>query len=73
MKIQSKKDTQLIENEKKVLEKVDQHPFIMKYYGFMQDSKNSYFITELIKGEDLFSYHRYVGNFNPKQTEFYGS
>lgn len=45
----------------------------MKYYGYMADQRNAYFITELIDGEDVFSYHRYVGNFNSKQTAFYGS
>lgn len=45
----------------------------MKFYGSMSDIKNAYFITELIKGEDLFTYHRLVGNFNNKQTAFYGA
>ena len=77
-----------IENERKILELM-QHPFIvstfmlcqliivcivqMKYYGFMQDERYIYFVTELLKGGDLFTYHRSVGNFNEKQTAFYGA
>lgn len=73
-----------IENEKKILELIS-HPFIvsvlaiiylsiqMKYYGFMQDERYIYFVTELLKGGDLFTYHRTVGNFNPAQTAFYGA
>ena len=70
-----------IENEKKILEVLD-HPFIvstliltvqLSYYGFMQDDRYIYFITELLKGGDLFTYHRSVGNFTCEQTEFYGS
>lgn len=45
----------------------------MKYYGFMQDDRYIYFVTELLKGGDLFTYHRSVGNFNPHQTAFYGA
>ena len=38
----------------------------------MQDNMYIYFVTELLKGGDLFTYHRGVGNFNAKQTQFYG-
>lgn len=61
-----------IENEKKILE-ILEHPFILDYYGFLQDEWQIYFVTELLKGGDLFTYHRGVGNFNSKQTAFYGS
>jgi len=61
-----------IENEKKILELMV-HPFIMDYYGFMQDERYIYFITELLSGGDLFTHHRSVGNFNAKQTAFYGA
>ena len=49
-------------------------PFLMisflklDYFGFMQDNMYIYFVTELLKGGDLFTYHRGVGNFNAKQT-----
>ena len=39
----------------------------------MQDDRYIYFVTELLKGGALFTYHRGVGNFNAKQTEFYGA
>ena len=45
----------------------------MKYFGFMQDDRYIYFITELLKGGDLFTYHRSQGNFNAKTTVFYGA
>ena len=70
-----------IENEKKILEVLD-HPFIvskpflteqLSYYGFMQDDRYIYFVTELLKGGDLFTYHRGVGHFSQKVTEFYGA
>jgi calcium/calmodulin-dependent protein kinase I len=32
-----------------------------------------YFASELLPGGDLFTYHRGVGNFNVKQTQFYGA
>ena len=54
-----------IENEKNILEKL-QHPFVLDYYGFYQDDRYIYFITELLKGGDLFTYHRSVGNFSAK-------
>ena len=39
----------------------------------MQDDRYIYFVTELLKGGDLFTYHRSVGNFNSKTTAFYGA
>jgi hypothetical protein len=40
----------------------------MDYYGFLQDERYIYFITELLRGGDLFTYHRAVEHFNLKQT-----
>jgi len=83
----SSKHVDHIENEKKILEMIS-HPFIvsstietrfdifikqMNHYGFMQDDRYIYFVTELLTGGDLFTYHRSVGNFNAKQTAFYGA
>ena len=61
-----------IENEKKILEVIS-HPFIMDYYGFKQDSRFIYFMTEMLTGGDLFTYHRGIGNFGVDQTKFYGA
>jgi serine/threonine protein kinase len=61
-----------IENEKNILERVN-HPFALEYDGFFQDNRYIYFATELLPGGDLFTYHRGVGNFNVKQTQFYGA
>ena len=65
-----------IENEKNILEKI-QHPFVVSaaltlqldYFGFLQDDRYIYFLTELLRGGDLFTYHRSVGHFNVKQTQ----
>jgi len=46
---------------------------VLDYYGFFQDDRYIYFVTELLKGGDLFTYHRSVGNFSSKQTSFYGA
>eukprot|EP00347_Sterkiella_histriomuscorum_P013151 403365815 len=61
-----------IENEKNILEKI-QHPFVLEYFGFLQDDRYIYFLTELLRGGDLFTYHRSVGHFSQKQTQFYGA
>ena len=41
----------------------------LDYYGFLQDDRYIYFLTELLRGGDLFTYHRSVGHFNMKQTQ----
>jgi len=43
--------------------------FQMEYYGFHQDERFIYFVTELLTGGDLFTYHRGVGNFTPEHTQ----
>ncbi len=76
MEIIKSKHVDHIENEKLILEKLS-HPFTvsggllivqLEYYGFMQDDRFVYFITELLRGGDLFTYHRSIGNFPSKQT-----
>lgn len=75
----SSKHVDHIENEKRILEKI-QHPFVVSifitlivsnfkfiqkldYYGFLQDERYIYFVTEILRGGDLFTYHRSIGNF----------
>ena len=45
----------------------------MDYYGFLQDDRYIYFLTELLRGGDLFTYHRTSERFSLKQTQFYGA
>lgn len=61
-----------IHNEKVILEQIS-HPFIFDYYGFMQDRKFIYFLGEILRGGDLFTYHRKQGQFGFKQTQFYAA
>ena len=61
-----------IENEKLILTNL-KHPFVIEYYGFLQDDRFLYFITELLRGGDLFTYHRSKGHFAFAQTQFYSA
>jgi len=61
-----------IENEKVILSRLE-HPFVLVYEGFFQDSRYIYFATELLGGGDLFTYHRSMNSFSAKDTAFYGS
>ena len=61
------KHTDHIENEKNILQNLN-HPFALEYYGFFQDQRFIYFATELLRGGDLFTYHRSQGNFDPYTT-----
>lgn len=45
----------------------------MDYFGFFQDDRYIYFLTELLRGGDLFTYHRASEKFSLKQTQFYGA
>lgn len=50
----------LKKQEKKVLEEIS-HPFIMKFFQSMKDDLNIYFLTEYIKGMELFDVIRDIG------------
>ena len=56
-----------IENERVILNRLE-HPFSLRFDGFFQDERFIYFATELLRGGDLFSYHRAKGNFRADQT-----
>jgi cGMP-dependent protein kinase len=60
-----------IDMEKSILLKID-HPFIMKLVKTMKESSNIYFLTEHIKGKELFDVIRDIGLLNKKQNQFYG-
>jgi cGMP-dependent protein kinase len=60
-----------IDMEKSILLKID-HPFIMKLVKTIKDANNIYFLTEYIKGKELFDVIRDIGLLNKKQNMFYG-
>lgn len=60
-----------IDMEKKILLKID-HPFIMKLVKTLKDTKNIFFLTEYIKGKELFDVIRDIGLLNKNQNLFYG-
>jgi cGMP-dependent protein kinase len=60
-----------IDMEKSILLKID-HPFIMKLVKTMKDSVNIFFLTEHIKGKEMFDVIRDIGLLNKKQNLFYG-
>jgi cGMP-dependent protein kinase len=61
-----------IDMEKSILLKID-HPFIMKLVKTLKDGNNIYFLTEYIKGKELFEVIRDIGLLNKKQNIFYGA
>lgn len=61
-----------IDMEKTILLKID-HPFIMKLVKTLKDSNHIYFLTEYIKGKELFDVIRDIGLLNKKQNLFYGA
>ena len=60
-----------VELEKNVLLKVD-HPFIMKMVKYTKNDYFIFFITEYIKGKELWEVIREIGLLNKIQTQFYG-
>ena len=60
-----------MELEKDVLLKVD-HPFIMKMVKYTKNDYFIFFITEYIKGKELWEVIREIGLLNKIQTQFYG-
>ncbi len=53
-----------------VLEKVD-FPFIMKYERSFKDENNIYFLTELVRGIELFDAIRDIGLLKTYDSQFY--
>jgi cGMP-dependent protein kinase len=61
-----------IDMEKSILLKID-HPFIMKLVKTLKDHNSIFFLTEYIRGKELFDAIRDIGLLNKKQTIFYGA
>ena len=59
-----------VELEKNVLLKID-HPFIMKMVKYLKNENYIFFITEYIKGKELWEVIRDIGLLNKEQTQFY--
>ena len=72
IKIIKSKQVDHILNELKILSFID-HPFLVKFTGFNQDSQYLYIITELINGGEMFTYLRKKGKFPPDQAKFYAA
>jgi cGMP-dependent protein kinase len=60
-----------LDMERGILLQID-HPFIMKMVKTLKDKNNIYFLTEYIKGKELFDVIREIGLLNKEQTLFYG-
>jgi cGMP-dependent protein kinase len=61
-----------VELEKNVLLKVD-HPFIMKMVKYLKNETHIFFITEYIRGKELWDVMRDIGLCDKSQTQFYGA
>ena len=61
-----------VELEKNVLLKID-HPFIMKMIKYLKNESYIFFITEYIKGKELWEVIRDIGLLNKEQTQFYSA
>jgi len=60
-----------LDMERKILLQID-HPFIMKMVKSLKDENNIYFLTEYIRGKELWDVIREIGLLNKNQTQFYG-
>ena len=72
--VQIKKENlqQSVELEKNVLLKID-HPFIMKMVKYLKNETHIFFITEYIRGKELWDVMREIGLCDRYQTQFYGA
>ena len=59
-------------NEKEIMSELN-HPFILNYYGALQDDKNIYFLLELLLGGELFKYLRTETQFPESWSRFYAA
>ena len=61
---------QNIKDEKKILARID-HPFIMKLVKYYEEEHKIFFLTELVKGDDLFNALNYLNILDKNQSMFY--
>jgi serine/threonine protein kinase len=61
-----------VENEITIMSEID-HPFVLDYYGAMQDSKQIYFVLEVLLGGELFQILRTHERFPETTCRFYAA
>lgn len=59
-------------NECNIMKELN-HPFILKFYGAMQDEHNVYFLLEILLGGELFRSLRRDGQFPEATSRFYAA
>ncbi|KAL9645259.1 hypothetical protein ABK040_002459 [Willaertia magna] len=68
-----KKQVEHIKSEKIVLEKIINHPFIIKLFKTFQDDNYLYMVMEFANGGELFSHLRRCGQFPNDVAKFYAA
>ncbi|ORX60074.1 kinase-like protein [Piromyces finnis] len=65
------KKVKYVNVEKSVLNKIHNHPLIVRLFYTFQDSYSLYFVLDLAKNGDLLGYIRKMGSFDLECTKFY--
>jgi len=65
------KKVKYVNVEKAVLNKIHNHPLIVRLYYTFQDSYSLYFVLDLAKKGDLLGFIRRIGSFDLECTKFY--
>ena len=66
-------DGRHVQNERRVLYDLSEHPFVVHLYGTFQDQKRIYFVMEYLAGGELFSRLWLKEKFSANVTRFYVS
>merc|ERR1711991_666952 len=64
-------DGRHVQNERRVLYDLSEHPFIVQLYGTFQDHKRIYFVMEYLAGGELFSRLWLKDRFSTNAAKFY--
>jgi hypothetical protein len=64
-------DGRHVQNERRVLYDLSEHPFIVQLYGTFQDQKRIYFVMEYLAGGELFSRLWLKDRFSTNAAKFY--